>query len=212
MRTGNDELHLDSEFNRNCHGQSLIPLINLTLGDEVIGCELGVDEASSSTSWLRNCPNIKKLYLIDSYKPTVDILTLNDDEIAKVRDENDYTSPKIITYNEREIAYKKIRAHYNIDHWSNHPEKVAWIEEDSETAAGMIEDNSLDFIFLDSHYSYEQLAKEIRLYYPKVRKGGLVVCHDWWAEQTQKAVLEFIREESISQPKSYWDNCCAWYK
>ena len=53
--------------------KSLIHLFNLQ-GKELVGLELGVLRAESFCSILQNCPNIKTLYGVDSWKPYTDIL------------------------------------------------------------------------------------------------------------------------------------------
>ena len=53
--------------------QSIVHVINL-LGKELVGTEVGVFRAVSFCTLLQNCPNIKTLFGIDSYKPYTDYL------------------------------------------------------------------------------------------------------------------------------------------
>ena len=53
--------------------RSLIPLIALH-GENLVGAEIGVCRADNFLTLLHNCPNIKTLYGVDSYKPYVDFL------------------------------------------------------------------------------------------------------------------------------------------
>ena len=57
--------------------------------------------------------------------------------------------------------------------------KVKFIRAFSEKAAKLIEDNSLDFAYIDGNHQYEFVKKDIELYYPKVKKGGIVGGDDY---------------------------------
>lgn len=48
----------------------------------------------------------------------------------------------------------------------------------SEEAAEAIPDGSLDFVFIDADHSYQGCARDIRLWAPKIRPGGLLSGHD----------------------------------
>jgi len=41
-----------------------------------------------------------------------------------------------------------------------------------------INDESLDFLFIDGDHRYNQISKDINNYYPKVKKGGIICGHD----------------------------------
>lgn len=49
----------------------------------------------------------------------------------------------------------------------------------SHQAVDLFEDNSLDFIYIDGDHSYEGAKKDIQLWFPKVKKGGLIAGHDY---------------------------------
>ena len=55
---------------------------------------------------------------------------------------------------------------------------VETITSDSLQVSDRFEDHSVDLLFLDSHHTYEHLSKEIELYVPKVRRGGVVLVDD----------------------------------
>lgn len=60
--------------------------------------------------------------------------------------------------------------------------------------ASFFNDNSVDFIYFDTDHSYEHVAKELKLWYPKVKKGGILSGHDYSGD-VEKAVLEFFTED-----------------
>ena len=50
---------------------------------------------------------------------------------------------------------------------------------DSVKAAECVEDESLDFVFIDADHSYEGVSRDVKAWLPKVRPGGLMGGHDY---------------------------------
>lgn len=48
----------------------------------------------------------------------------------------------------------------------------------SQNVVDSIENNSLHFIFIDGDHTYEAVKRDYELYYPKVKKGGMMFFHD----------------------------------
>lgn len=53
------------------------------------------------------------------------------------------------------------------------------IRANSETASQMFQDESLDFVYIDANHAYDFVKKDIQLWFPKVKKGGLFCGHDY---------------------------------
>lgn len=76
----------------------------------------------------------------------------------------------------------------------------------------LIQDGSLDFVFLDANHMYEDVLADIKAWTPKVRTGGLVMGHDYggrWDRRgiwgVSKAVHEvFGQEKVIVSPGAVW--------
>lgn len=85
-------------------------------------------------------------------------------------------------------------AHINLDKYKH---KIKWIKEKSIDAAKFITDNSLDFVYVDGNHSYEFVAEDISLYYPKLKIGGLLSGHDYHYKSVNKAVNEFINKQKL---------------
>jgi len=49
----------------------------------------------------------------------------------------------------------------------------------SEEAAALEEDNSLSLVFIDADHTYEGCKKDIELWWPKLKKGGVMLGHDY---------------------------------
>lgn len=71
----------------------------------------------------------------------------------------------------------------------------------SEQAASKIPDD-LDMVYIDGNHAYDYVKKDIELYYPKVKTGGLIGGHD--IDNTQEgvgvhqAVMEFIEKHNLT--------------
>lgn len=48
-----------------------------------------------------------------------------------------------------------------------------------EHACNLISDRSLDFVYIDANHTYQAVKDDIRMWYPKVKSGGLVMGHDY---------------------------------
>lgn len=66
-----------------------------------------------------------------------------------------------------------------IDNIKNHEDRCFMIRCDSKNAAELFDDESLDFVYIDANHKYEFVKEDISLWYPKVRKGGIVAGHDY---------------------------------
>ncbi len=69
----------------------------------------------------------------------------------------------------------------------------------SQQAASSLEDESLDWVYIDANHLYEFVRADLHAFLPKVRVGGLITGDDyaeggWWKGGVKRAVDEFIRE------------------
>lgn len=72
----------------------------------------------------------------------------------------------------------------------------------SSEVAKTIEDGSLDWVYIDANHKYEAIKEDIELWFPKVRKGGVVSGHDYLKDYSVhniefgvwKAVDEFCKQ------------------
>jgi hypothetical protein len=48
----------------------------------------------------------------------------------------------------------------------------------SYNVVSMFEDNEIDFLFIDGDHTYDAVSQDFELYFPKVKKGGLIFLHD----------------------------------
>jgi predicted O-methyltransferase YrrM len=67
-------------------------------------------------------------------------------------------------------------------------------------------ENSIDFLFIDGDHTYEGVKKDLSLWFPKVKKGGIISGHDY-TEPTcgvKMAVDEFFLFTGIIIDRSSW--------
>lgn len=62
------------------------------------------------------------------------------------------------------------------------------IELPSIEAAELVENGSLDFVFIDGDHSLPGVCADIQSWSPKVREGGFVTGHDWDIPSVREAV------------------------
>lgn len=186
-------------YNSKSDIQSLVHAINLH-GEDLIGLELGVYKAESFCTLLHNCPNIKKLYGVDSWEPCVDYL----------RTPYDASIPVAII-DKKHIEGAKLTAFHNIK-FCNCNEKAVIIEKDLNEAIKEIDDSSLDFIFLDAYLDKEGVISQITNWYKKVKPGGLFAGHDWECSVVEEALHHFRKQNNITNSLSFFDNTWIWKK
>lgn len=79
-------------------------------------------------------------------------------------------------------------------------EHIRFLPIDSLAASCKFNDNSLQFVFIDSSHKYEQTKAEIRLWYRKVMDGFMLSGHDYFSEDNpgvRMAVDEVIPERKL---------------
>ena len=148
--------------------------------DYKIGAELGVLRGPTFKHLIENCPNLT-LYGVDVFF---------NDRIWKA--EGITTTEKLL---EKEPApwYKDL-----LEFADNYKPRAKIVRNFTALAANDIEDNSLDFVFIDADHSYAGVKKDIHAWYPKVKKGGLVSGHDIDMPEVKKAIDEEFGSTHLS--------------
>lgn len=75
-------------------------------------------------------------------------------------------------------------------------DRITLIEADSATAAEQVSRGTLDLVFIDADHEYEGVKRDIALWAPKVRTGGIIAGHDYDQPDfpgVRQAVDEFCR-------------------
>jgi hypothetical protein len=77
------------------------------------------------------------------------------------------------------------------------------IKESSATASRHFQDNSLDFVMIDADHSYEAVKKDMEVWWPKVKPGGMMVGDDMRKHYpgVKQACWEFVNKHNITWDK-----------
>ena len=135
-----------------------------------IGAEIGVFEGFLTKQVLKHI-NPQRYYLIDPYKVFVD----------KVGELSNYTQEKWNT------IYIKVRDTYT-------QSNVKLLRKSSEEALTLVEDESLDFVYIDGNHSKEVVYNDVKGWSEKVREGGIVSGHDYKEPSVKDGISKFVEE------------------
>jgi len=148
--------------------------------------EIGVYEGENALDMLRH--GVGFLYLVDPYRAHMNNSLITDEATFEVtQEEMDQAKADML---------KRVEAY---------PGKTQLLEFFSEEAAQAFKDDSLDFVYIDSVHSYDEVKKDISFWYPKVRKGGVLGGHDYVTAAPGRAgylgliraVDEFVKEKGV---------------
>jgi len=157
---------------------NIIVKLNRKNPEGLIGAEVGVYRGDYSKQiidhkFIGKKLNIKKLYLIDPwsfYEETQGAYRVED-----LKEAFKYVSERFKNYKNIEI----IRA-------------------DSLTAAKKIENETLDFCYIDANHDYKFVFDDLRAWYPKIKKKGILFGDNYVDPyEVQEAVQEFAYEKKL---------------
>lgn len=158
------------------NGVSVVPRPSIKImkkkfnGKLVKGVEVGVNSGRNSKSILEEL-NVEKLYLVDIWN--------NYEEIDYVRSNIDR-------------SYKSVLKKFRKD------KRVRIIKDFSENAVKNMDDNSLDFVYIDANHTYNYVYQDIDLWFRKVKEGGIVAGHDVFnCSEVLDAVKDFCSKNKI---------------
>lgn len=153
-----------------------------------VGAEIGVLNGENALSILQTL-DMKKLYLIDPYEVHDEYLEIKAPVFSTIRK----------------------RAEKNLEPFKD---KIVWVQKKSSNALSSIPDD-LDFIYIDGNHSYKNCLEDIKNYFPKVKKGGVVGGHDYYnmnkAREVKKAVDEFAAENKLKVYSAVGNGLCDWW-
>lgn len=140
---------------------------NITNNKPLVGLELGVREGEHAEIILKGM-NLSKLYLVDIWTSY-------------------FCEGKEYDYN---YLYNFINSKFGTK------ENVRIIQGNSLIVAECLEDNSLDFVYIDANHQYEAVKEDIKNLFPKVKLGGYICGHDYCeaCSGVIKAVSEFLTD------------------
>ncbi len=154
----------------------------------LIGAEIGVWRGDNALDMLTNL-DLKKLYLVDPYVPYQE-------------GGNYFMNANGEALETKDRAIKLLE---------NFKKKIVWLFTTSMEAVKQVEDNSLDFVYIDGNHQYEYIRDDIREWTNKVKEGGLMSGHDANVREVNIAVLEYCKENGYKsstfeykKDKNFW--------
>ena len=91
------------------------------------------------------------------------------------------------TQNDWDELYNKVKDRFSL---FNH---VEIIREPSDRAVLLVP-AGLDMVYLDADHAYDSISEDIKLWWPKVRAGGILAGDDYSYDTVAKAVDEFYEQ------------------
>ncbi len=131
-----------------------------------IGAELGVRRGELSSSLVSNNPELK-MFCVDLWDHHESFNELNP----------------------HESNFKSY-----LDNISGLEDRITTLKKLTTEACDDIENDSLDFIFLDATHTYNALKLDILSWLPKVKKGGLISGHDYHPFFDNSGIIKIVNE------------------
>mgnify|MGYP001615059141 CR=1 FL=1 len=86
----------------------------------------------------------------------------------------------------------------NILYSWEHEKKLRWIYETSDDVfKKRYIPNDLDFIYIDANHNYEFVKRDIENSWNLLKKGGVLIGHDFTFYSVAKAVIEFAEKKKL---------------
>jgi hypothetical protein len=145
-----------------------------------IGCELGVFKGDFS-SILAGSGKFSKLYLVDSFNGLVQSGDKNGNHVQYIQGQDLYNT-----------VYQKF-----FDNKS-----VSIVKDYSYNFLNNQNDNTFDFIYIDTTHTYEDTKNELEISWKKTKPGGIISGHDYNLNAfpgVVRAVDEFLVKYSIKE-------------
>ena len=168
-----------------CSGYGLAELLKDK--GPIKGLEIGCAQGTTTEFLLKSLPELT-LYGIDPYEDYVD---WNGNNLTRLDDLFDVFTQRMSPYKERHSINRKY----------------------SDDAANDYRDEFFDFIFIDGLHTYDQVKKDCKNYYPKLKRGGIFSGHDYYTiKGVRDAVREFAIEQGLKTIKSTEFDVWYWTK
>jgi tetratricopeptide (TPR) repeat protein len=164
--------------------RELLPLVFNELGLKGVGVEIGVKEGKFSERILRLWEG-RVLYSVDPWREFGQTEYIDVSNVPQQQQDALYlqTIRRLIPFERRSAIWRLT----------------------SKEAAEILPDDSIDLCYIDADHSYRGVSEDLRLWHPKVKRGGVLAGHDyvpdgnyWFGDfGVQHAVNEFVKESML---------------
>jgi hypothetical protein len=161
----------------NINHQSDVLINILEKRKHTVGCEIGIHTGDTTLNLLEKLPSIKIYHAIDPWQSYVKY------------DGSIYRKPGHKKLSKWDDAYN-----FFMKRTKKYRKKLKIHKMKSVEAVKKIDDESLDWVFIDANHEYEYIKENLEIWIPKVKKSGIISGHDYGGKWTgiKKAVDEFV--------------------
>jgi Methyltransferase domain len=144
----------------------------------IMAAEVGVERGRNAAEMAQEL-NLNKLFLIDDYLPYTDYL-------------GGYCPPEI-----QAEVYRTM-----FGNLTPHLDKIVLVTRSSVFASTLFPDEFFDFVYVDGNHDYDPVKQDVGVWWPKVKKGGLLAGHDFdtrniTRQDVAEAVKDFAKENNL---------------
>jgi hypothetical protein len=147
--------------------------------------EIGIQKGDFLNYILKNT-NLNYVYGVDPFKPC------NGNECGWSHEHNTIIASQESQDKDKQICLEKLLPF---------KDRFYYINLSSLEYGLLIEDESLDIVFIDGDHSENGVTLDLEIYYKKIKKGGLIVGHDYGGN--------FYSAEPVVQVKQAVDKFCS---
>lgn len=140
-----------------------------------IGAEIGAATGVTTGYLLSNCRTLKSLIIVDDWRPIPGSGQWEDDNMEAV-------------FRKKFVGEERIKI----------LKGLSW------EMAEYVQNESLDFVFIDASHDYESVVKDLKAWIPKVHRAGLLTGHDLHFKGVPKALKETIPDYVVAGIDNCW--------
>jgi len=105
--------------------------------------------------------------------------------------------------NNMELIVRHYLSKYGVE------DRVKLVREDSIHAADRFEEGSVDFVYLDTEHSYTRVSREIKVWQPKIKPGGIIGGDDMHRDDGEDGGVKRAVQEAFNG--DYVTDGITWY-
>lgn len=148
------------------------------------GAEIGCKEGITTSYLLAHCP--------DLILTAIDLWELNPSVLSQ----------RAFDYHSK-WDYGKIREQFK-NRTDPYKDRLILLKGVSWEMADKVDDDSLDFVFIDADHVYNKIMKDLKAWGPKVKTNGILCGHDLQLPDVQKALKESFKRFTDTKIDNVW--------
>lgn len=163
------------------------------------GCEIGVNQGTTTAYLLNNMSGIERYYAVDPW------------EHYEMYDGKKFAG----TVKGKKTWMQVIKKFLTDTH--SYRDRICIMRMLSTEAIKFFDDDYLDWVYIDANHKYKYIKENLELWTPKVKVGGLITGHDYGNKKEKrrdwgitKAVNEFVEKNNFDLKLG--DRCMYWFE